>query len=80
MHSSNTQNPLVPGIVEVVKIIDETPDVKNFYVRCVDGGVPFNVMPGQLAMVSLVPVGKLCFQFPGRKRMIIWNLLSNGSG
>jgi len=61
VHSSNTQNPLVPGIVEVVKIIDETPDVKNFYVRCVDGGVPFNVMPGQLAMVSLVPVGEAMF-------------------
>ena len=60
MHNCSCENPLVPGIVEVVKIIDETPDIKNFYVRS-ENGVPFNVMPGQLAMVSLVPVGEGMF-------------------
>lgn len=57
----NCSNPLVPSMVEVVNIIDETPDVKNFYVRKPEGGVPFNVMPGQLAMVSVVPTGEGMF-------------------
>lgn len=61
MHKCNCENPLVPEIVEVVDIIDETPDVKTFKVRKIGGGVPFNVMPGQLAMVSLVPVGEGMF-------------------
>jgi 2-polyprenylphenol hydroxylase and related flavodoxin oxidoreductases len=54
-------NPLVPGLVEVVNIIDETPDVKTFYVRKPEGGVPFNVRPGQLAMVSVLPTGEGMF-------------------
>jgi len=45
-------------MVEVIDIIDETSDVKSFLVRKPEGGVPFDVMPGQLAMVSLVPVGE----------------------
>lgn len=53
-------NPLVPGIAKVVDIIDETPDVKTFYVTT-DNGIPFPVMPGQLAMVSLLPVGEGMF-------------------
>jgi NAD(P)H-flavin reductase len=46
--------------VEIVKIIDETPDVKTFHVRN-ENGVPFDVKPGQLAMVSLLPVGEGMF-------------------
>ncbi|NLB88809.1 MAG: hydrogenase [Syntrophomonadaceae bacterium] len=61
MHKCNCENPLVPGVVEVIDIVDETPDVKTFYVKSPDGGVPFDVMPGQLAMVSLVPVGEGMF-------------------
>lgn len=61
MHKCDCENPLVPEIVEVVDIIDETPDVKTFIVRKVGGGVPFDVMPGQLAMVSLVPIGEGMF-------------------
>ncbi len=53
-------NPLVPSIARVVDIIDETPDVKTFYVTG-DDGIPFPVMPGQLAMVSLLPVGEGMF-------------------
>lgn len=54
-----SEQPLVPTIVEVVDIIDRTPDVKSFFVRNVDGdGVPFQVAPGQCAMVSLLPVGE----------------------
>lgn len=60
MHNCNCENPLVPQIVEIVRIIDETPDVKTFHVRQEDG-VPFEVKPGQLAMVSLLPVGEGMF-------------------
>lgn len=61
MHKCDCENPLVPSIVEVIDIIEETPDVKTFYVKSPDGGVPFDVMPGQLAMVSLLPVGEGMF-------------------
>ncbi|MGR6835516.1 FAD/NAD(P)-binding protein [Syntrophomonas erecta] len=61
MHKCNCENPLVPGIVEVIDIVDETPDVKSFYVKSENGGVPFNIIPGQLAMVSMVPVGEGMF-------------------
>jgi NAD(P)H-flavin reductase len=60
VHECSCEKPLVPGIVEVIDIIDETPDIKNFYVRS-ENGVPFDVMPGQLAMVSLLPVGEGMF-------------------
>lgn len=60
MHNCNCENPLVPQIVEIVKIIDETPDVKTFHVRS-ENGVPFDVMPGQLAMVSYLPLGEGMF-------------------
>jgi NAD(P)H-flavin reductase len=60
VHECSCEKPLVPGIVEVIDIIDETPDIKNFYVRS-KNGVPFDVMPGQLAMVSLLPVGEGMF-------------------
>jgi NAD(P)H-flavin reductase len=53
-------NPLVPSTVRVVDIIDETYDVKNFYVTT-DSGIPFKVKPGQLCMVSLLPVGEGMF-------------------
>ncbi len=54
------QNPLVPSIVKVVEIVDETYDIKNFYVAT-DQGIPFEVLPGQLCMVSLLPVGEGMF-------------------
>lgn len=55
------EQPLVPIVVEVVDIQDETPDVKSFYCRLKEGGVPFNVAPGQCAMVSYLPVGEGMF-------------------
>jgi hypothetical protein len=60
VHKCNCENPLVPGIVEVIDIVDETPDVKSFFVKS-ENGVPFDVMPGQLAMVSLMQVGEGMF-------------------
>jgi NAD(P)H-flavin reductase len=47
----------VPSILKVVDIVDETSDVKNFFVTA-ENGLPFRVLPGQLCMVSLLPVGE----------------------
>lgn len=55
------QNPLLPAPARVVRIIDETPDVKNFHVATEQGEKPFSVMPGQLAMISLPAVGEGMF-------------------
>ena len=60
MQHNHDGNPLVPTMMEVYAIKDETPDVKTFFLRS-EQGLPFNVMPGQLAMVSSVPVGEGMF-------------------
>lgn len=52
--------PLVPVLGRISKIIEETPDVKTFHV-VTDGGRPFTPRPGQLAMLSLLPVGEAMF-------------------
>ncbi len=59
MHNQS-DNPLVPTMMEVFAIKDETPDVKTFFLKN-ESGLPFNVMPGQLAMVSNVSVGEGMF-------------------
>ncbi|MDD2586088.1 MAG: FAD/NAD(P)-binding protein [Syntrophomonadaceae bacterium] len=62
MHKCNCEQPLVPIMVEVIDIKEETPDVKSFFVKNIDSnGVPFNIEPGKLAMVSHVPVGEGMF-------------------
>ena len=43
------QNPLVPEMGTITKIIDETPDVKTFHVTT-PRGKPFTPKPGQLAL------------------------------
>ncbi|MHB1125937.1 MAG: FAD/NAD(P)-binding protein [Bacillota bacterium] len=62
--SSNAQheavNPLVPIAGKVIKIVQETPDVKTFHVTT-DCGKPFEPMPGQLGMLSLLNVGEAMF-------------------
>lgn len=53
-----SEQPLVPQIVEVIDIIDRTPDVKSFFVKNANGnGLPFQVTPGQCGMVSM-PIGE----------------------
>ncbi len=54
-------NPLVPTLGTVFKIVDETPDIKTFYVSTKDGKKPFTPMPGQLGMFSLVNLGEGMF-------------------
>ncbi len=61
MHKCDCESPLTPSVVEIMDIVEETSDVKTFYVKKPEGGVPFDVMPGQLAMVSHVPVGEGMF-------------------
>lgn len=53
-------NPLLPQKGKIIKIVDETPDVKTFHVTT-EKGKPFTPIPGQLAMVSLLPVGEAMF-------------------
>ncbi|MBO8168019.1 MAG: FAD/NAD(P)-binding protein [Thermoanaerobacteraceae bacterium] len=53
-------HPLVPVVGEIIKIVEETPDVKTFHVTT-EHGKPFTPMPGQLAMLSLLPVGEAMF-------------------
>ena len=53
-------NPLIPQVCEVVKIVEENNDVKTFHVTSATGK-PFIPMPGQLAMLSMVNVGEGMF-------------------
>ncbi len=52
--------PLVPVVCRIEKIVEETPDVKNFHVTT-DKGKPFTPKPGQLGMVSLLDIGEGMF-------------------
>lgn len=54
-------NPLVPQVVKVIKITQETPDVKTFRMQTPDGKKPFAPLPGQLGMISVVGVGEGMF-------------------
>lgn len=56
----NNSNPLVPAVGKIIKIVEETPDVKTFHVTT-KGGKPFTPMPGQLGMLSMLPVGEAMF-------------------
>ena len=53
-------NPLVPTVGKIIKIVEETPDVKTFHVTS-ENGKPFSPMPGQLGMLSLLSVGEAMF-------------------
>ena len=54
-------NPLVSQVVKVIKITQETPDVKTFRMQTPDGKKPFAPLPGQLGMISVVGVGEGMF-------------------
>lgn len=54
-------NPLIPIRGRIVKIVQETPDVRTFHVSTLDGQKPFTPVPGQLAMFSLPAVGEAMF-------------------
>ncbi|NLT95018.1 MAG: hydrogenase [Clostridia bacterium] len=54
-------NPLVPIRAKVIKIVQETPDVKTFHISTMDDKKPFDPMPGQLGMLSLPAIGEAMF-------------------
>ena len=55
------ENPLLPRLCKVTKIINETPDVKTFHIQTQDGKKPFDPKPGQLMMLSILGVGEAMF-------------------
>ena len=54
-------NPLIPLRGKVIKIVEETMDVKTFHISTVEGQKPFDPMPGQLGMLSLPHIGEAMF-------------------
>lgn len=54
-------NPLVPITAKVIKIVQETSDVKTFHISTLDDKKPFAPKPGQLGMLSLPAVGEAMF-------------------
>ncbi|NLW24477.1 MAG: hydrogenase [Clostridia bacterium] len=54
-------NPLVPIKAKVIKIVQETPDVKTFHITTIDDKKPFDPLPGQLGMLSLPAIGEAMF-------------------
>jgi len=59
--SCENSNPLVPTLGTVFKIVQETPDIKTFFVSTKDGKKPFTPMPGQLGMFSMMNLGEGMF-------------------
>ena len=54
-------NPLVPLRGKIIKIVEETPDVKTFHISTIADEKPFDPMPGQLGMLSIPHVGEAMF-------------------
>ena len=59
--TTNSENPLIPETCRIIRITEETPDVKAFRLQTMEGGKPFSSMPGQLAMISAAGVGEAMF-------------------
>lgn len=60
-HENYKADALIPIPAVVVDIRRDTPDVKTFRVKGLDGGVCFDHMPGQCAMVTIPGVGEAMF-------------------
>ena len=54
-------NDLEPMVGKVVKILEESTDVKTFRISTLDGKKPFAPKPGQLGMFSLPMIGEAMF-------------------
>lgn len=59
-------NPLVPQVAKIIKITEETPDVKTFRIQTMDGKKPFDPKPGQLGMISAVGIGEGMFSITAK--------------
>ena len=53
--------PYVPQVCRVAKIESQTRDVKSIRLQTLDGARPFDVLPGQLGMLSVPPFGECMF-------------------
>jgi NAD(P)H-flavin reductase len=60
MPNCDCDNPLVPVPGKIIKIVDESPDVKTFHITTAQGK-PFTPLPGQLGMLSIPGVGEGMF-------------------
>ncbi len=60
------ENPLVPQVAKIIKITEETPDVKTFRIQTLDGKKPFDPKPGQLGMISAVGIGEGMFSITAK--------------
>ncbi len=58
--------PFIPQVCRVTGIVEETPDVKTFRVQTLEGNKPFSCQPGQLGMLSVIPVGESMFCVSGQ--------------
>jgi len=61
MADSIARDALIPSIGVITDIRVDTPDVKTFRASALNGGVPFQHMPGQCAMLSIPGVGEAMF-------------------
>lgn len=57
----SAEETLIPELGVVTDIREDTPDVKTFRVNALEGGVCFEHMPGQCAMISIPGVGEAMF-------------------
>ncbi|MEE8715867.1 MAG: FAD/NAD(P)-binding protein [Coriobacteriales bacterium] len=53
--------PYTPMTCKVVGISQQTPDVRSFRLQALDGSRPFDALPGQTAMFSVLPYGECMF-------------------
>ncbi|UWG98810.1 FAD/NAD(P)-binding protein [Dehalobacter sp. DCM] len=61
-HNHNHQgNALIPVCAKIIKIVQETSDVKTFYISTLDDKKPFDPQPGQLGMLSFGQYGEAMF-------------------
>ena len=55
------ERPLIPQVCKLIKITQETPDVKSFRLQTLAGKKPFDAEPGQLGMYGVLDSGECMF-------------------
>ena len=55
------ERPLIPQVCKLIKITEETSDVKSFRMQTLDGKKPFDAKPGQLGMFGVLDSGECMF-------------------
>jgi NAD(P)H-flavin reductase len=78
----NGNQSLIPTVCVIAGIVDETPDVKTFYITGQNGEKPFEHLPGQCAMLSIPGEGEAMFSItsaPCRKDRLEFSVKRCGS-